>query len=119
MDNKSWARRNIRANIIKALSHPSRLFIVEELNKGEQCVCKLTEMIGADTSTVSRHLSVLKNAGIVMDDKRGNQVFYSLKAPCVLSFLDCITRIIDVNIREQVLICTSGEVPVASGERHE
>ena len=68
-----------RARVIKAMAHPTRLFIVEELSRGERCVCDLTEMVGADISTVSKHLSLLKNARIVADDKRGTQVFYSLK----------------------------------------
>ncbi|MBN2333161.1 MAG: helix-turn-helix transcriptional regulator [Deltaproteobacteria bacterium] len=79
-----------RAAVFKALAHPTRLFIIDELAKTEQCVCKLTEMIGADTSTVSRHLSVLKNAGIVDDEKRGLQVFYSLKTPCIIEFFTCV-----------------------------
>jgi len=58
-----------RAKIIKAMAHPSRLLIIEELSKRECCVTELTEMIGADTSTVSKHLSVLKNAGLVTDEK--------------------------------------------------
>jgi ArsR family transcriptional regulator len=79
-----------RAAVFKALGHPTRLFIAEELGKGEKCVCELTEMIGADTSTVSRHLSVLRNAGIVKDEKRGLQVFYSLRTPCILDFFNCV-----------------------------
>lgn len=84
-----------RANIIKALAHPVRLFFVEELSKQEHCVCELTKMVGFDISTVSKHLSVLKNAGIVMDDKRGNQVFYQLRTPCILNFLGCIETVIN------------------------
>lgn len=84
-----------RALIIKALSHPVRLFFVEELSRQERCVCELTEMVGCDISTVSKHLSVLKNAGIVVDDKRGNQVFYQLLTPCILNFLGCIEGVIN------------------------
>jgi len=79
-----------RATVFKALGHPTRLFIAEELGKGERCVCELTEMVGADTSTVSRHLSVLRNAGMVKSEKRGLQVFYSLKTPCILDFSNCV-----------------------------
>jgi len=75
-----------RAVIVKALVHPTRLFIVNELANGELYVCKLREKIGADISTVSKHLSVLKNAGIVEDDKRGLLVFYRLRIPCILNF---------------------------------
>ncbi|MBW6509164.1 MAG: metalloregulator ArsR/SmtB family transcription factor [Desulfuromonadales bacterium] len=83
-----------RTRVIKALAHPTRLFIVEELEKGERCVCDLTAMIGADISTVSKHLSVLRQAGIVADDKRGNQVFYCLKVRCILNFFGCIESVL-------------------------
>ena len=78
--------------VFKALAHETRLFIVDELSRGERCVCELTEMIGADISTVSNHLSVLRNAGIVTSDKRGQQVFYSLHMPCVLQFFSCVQK---------------------------
>lgn len=93
-----------RARVIKAMAHPTRLFMVEELSKGERCVCDLTEMVGADTSTVSRHLSLLKNAGIVDDDKRGTQVFYSLKVPCVLNFFTCVESVLDSERTALVMI---------------
>ena len=93
MDARTSARFEARATIIKAVAHPTRLFIVEELSRGERCVRELTEMVGADTSTVSKHLLLLKTAGIVKDDKRGTQVFYRLALPCVLRFLDCVETI--------------------------
>jgi len=75
MNKKRLASLEARARILKAMAHPTRLFIMETLSQRETCVCKLTEMIGADVSTVSKHLTVLKNAGIVLDEKRGSQVF--------------------------------------------
>ena len=101
MDTKTQARLTTRANIFKALAHPSRLLIVEQLGQKERCVCELTEMIGADMSTVSKHLSVLKAAGIIEDDKRGLQVFYSLKMRCVLRFFDCVGEAIEIHAKEQ------------------
>jgi len=83
-----------RARVIKALAHPSRLLIVDELSRGERCVCELTELVGHDISTVSKHLSLLKKSGIVMDEKRGLQVYYRLKTPCVLNFFACIESVI-------------------------
>jgi len=56
MDKETQARCEARARIIKALGHPTRLFLVEELSRGERCVCELTEMVGSDMSTVSKHL---------------------------------------------------------------
>jgi ArsR family transcriptional regulator len=83
------------ANISKALAHPTRLFIVHELSNSEHCVCELTELIEADTSTVSKHLSVLRNAGIITSEKRANMVYYRLRCPCVLDFFQCIIDVID------------------------
>jgi len=87
-------RLEARAQVLKALAHPSRLLMVEELERGERCVCDLQRLVGADMSTVSKHLSVLKNSGIVSDDKRGNQVFYSLRVPCVTGFFSCIEAVL-------------------------
>jgi ArsR family transcriptional regulator len=84
-----------RAKVMKALAHPTRLFIVDELSRGERCVCDLTEKIGADVSTVSKHLSVLKGAGIVLNDKRGVQVFYRLRVPCILNFFGCVEAVLE------------------------
>jgi len=86
---------------MKALAHPTRLFIVEELSRGEQCVCELTEMVGADVSTVSKHLSVLRAAGLVQDDKRGTQVYYSLRCACSLSFFHCIDDVLQTVARQR------------------
>jgi len=102
MDAKKKARYEVRAAIIKAMGHPTRLFIVEELSRGERCVCELTEMVGVDVSTISKHLSVLKNAGIVQDDKRGSQVFYSLLVPCVLNFFSCVESVLKTTAKEQM-----------------
>jgi len=101
MDRKTHARYEARTRIIKALAHPSRLFMVDELSKHERCVGELTEMVGDDVSTVSKHLSVLKAAGIVIDEKRGNQVFYSLRVPCVLKFFDCVGAVMQSLANEE------------------
>ncbi len=83
-----------RAVVAKAMGHPTRLFIIDRLSHGEQCVCELTDLIDADVSTVSKHLSVLKNAGIIRDEKRGKQVFYSLVCSCVLDFFSCMENVL-------------------------
>ncbi|MEN6331792.1 MAG: metalloregulator ArsR/SmtB family transcription factor [Smithella sp.] len=81
--------------------------IIEELNKGERCMGELTEMIGADTSTVSKHLSVWKNAGLVFDEKRANSIYYNLRCPCVIDFIGCVEEVLSANAREHnnVLKC--------------
>jgi DNA-binding transcriptional ArsR family regulator len=87
------AKYKTEARIIKALAHPTRLFIVDELARGERSVRELTDLIGVEMPTVSRHLSVLRNAGILEDDKRGLQVFYRLRVPCVLNFFKCVEAV--------------------------
>ena len=99
MDERIRKKYQARARIIKALAHPSRLFIVDELSRGERCVCELRDMIGADMSTVSKHLSVLKEAGIAEDDKRGLKVFYRLRVPCILNFFGCVENVLAENAR--------------------
>lgn len=101
MEKRLRSQYEARARIIKALAHPARLFMVDELSKRQRCVCELTEMVGSDISTVSKHLSVLKAAGIVMDEKRGTQVFYSLRVPCVLRFFDCVGAVMKSLADEQ------------------
>jgi ArsR family transcriptional regulator len=101
MDRRTRSIYEARATIIKALAHPTRLFIVDTLAEKEHCVCELTEMIGADVSTVSKHLAVLKNAGIVEDEKRGTTVWYRLKTPCVLNFIACTEAVMKLRLEEQ------------------
>ncbi|HBJ85946.1 MAG TPA: transcriptional regulator [Verrucomicrobiales bacterium] len=83
-------QRTHRAEVFKALGHPDRLRILEELTDGERCVCDLVDAVGSSWSTVSRHLSVLKEAGVLADEKRGLQVFYRVALPCVATFMDCL-----------------------------
>jgi len=108
VDDLTRARFEARAKIMKALAHPTRLFIVDELARQEKCVCELTGLVGADTSTISKHLSLLKEAGIVEDDKRGAQVFYKLKMPCVLSFFDCLESVLQARLEDQIRLCSCG-----------
>ena len=82
-----------RSEIIKALAHPARLFMIDYLSDGEKCVCKFTEELGLDQSTVSKHLAVLKKAGLVDYEKRGLNVYYKLKCPCVTNLFECIESI--------------------------
>jgi ArsR family transcriptional regulator len=98
----------VRAHILKALAHPSRLQIVDILNEqGEVCACDLMEIVGSDQSTVWKHLSVLKQAGIVDDRKEGKKAIYRLLRPCVMSFFDCVERVLDENLKERQRVLSS------------
>jgi len=93
-----------KAKILKALAHPTRLWMTEQLADGERCVCEFVDVVDADFSTISKHLAVLKQAGIVEDDKRGKQVFYKLKVPCVLNFMNCVEAVIKSEARAQAAL---------------
>ena len=88
-----------RAKVVKAMAHPSRLLMIDELSRGERCVCELRELVGADMSTVSKHLGVLRKAGIVEDERRGKQIYYRLKVPCVINFFHCIESVLEAGKR--------------------
>lgn len=99
MDRRAYGER---AKIIKALAHPSRLIMVDALVEGEKCVCELTDLVGSDMSTVSKHLTLMKEAGIVEDRKVGQQVFYSLRCPCIVSFFGCVEAVMKSNAKEKM-----------------
>lgn len=98
---KAPKRYEARAKVAKALAHPSRLMMLDALAEGERCVCDLTELVGADQSTVSKHLAVLKNAGIVEDRKDGVMTFYRLKIRCLQGLWGCIESVLKQNLKDQ------------------
>jgi len=87
---KPAARAAGRIAVIKALAHPSRLAIAEALQDGERCVCDLRDIVGADLSTVSKHLTLMRKAGLLDMEKRGLNVFYRLRCPCLMNFFECL-----------------------------
>jgi DNA-binding transcriptional ArsR family regulator len=93
-----------RARIMKALAHPTRLFIVDRLAEHEYCVNELNGMIGCDMSTTSKHLSILKNAGVVVDEKRGACIYYTLRCACVINFFTCTDKVLKTVRQEQAAL---------------
>lgn len=91
-----------QAKIFKALGHPSRLTMVVALQEGEKCVCELQQMVGFDMSTISKHLGVLKEAGVVSTEKIGTSVYYKLTLPCLGTFLTCTGKIIESSAIKQI-----------------
>ena len=83
-----------QARVLKALANESRLLIVDRLNRGECSVGELTELVGTDVSTVSKHLALLRAHGIVEDRRAGNLVYYRLLTPCVCKFFACATPVL-------------------------
>ncbi len=90
-----------RANVAKALAHPTRLLMLDVLMQQEACVCELTELTGADQSTVSKHLAILKNAGLVTCRREGTLARYSVRCRCLGEFFDCIENVLRQNLKAQ------------------
>lgn len=87
-----------QASVIKAMAHPTRLLILNSLKKKETCVCELRDLVGDDISTVSKHLLLLRNAGLVAARREGNWLHYRLTCPCVLKFADCLAALETKNV---------------------
>jgi len=93
-----------RAEILKAMAHPSRLMIIDALAEGERCVCELQRLVGSSMPTVSRHLSQMKAAGIVAGRREGSQIFYRLLTPCVVEVFECVERVLDAERGRQAAL---------------
>jgi len=82
-----------RVAVLKALAHPTRLLLTERLMQGELCVGELRDLVGDDVSTVSKHLLILRHAGVVACQKRGLNVYYRLACECFSDFLQCVDQV--------------------------
>ena len=82
-----------RVAVLKALAHPTRLLLTERLMQGELCVGELRDLVGDDVSTVSKHLLILRHAGVVACQKRGLNVYYRLACDCFSDFLQCVDQV--------------------------
>ena len=102
MNPRTKAVFEARAKIIKAMAHPTRLFMVDVLSRKERCVAELTELVGDDMSTISKHLAVLRGVGIVADDRRGAQIYYRLRMPCVLNFFSCVETVLQTTAKDHL-----------------
>jgi ArsR family transcriptional regulator len=83
-----------QAEIAKAIAHPLRIAVVNFLKDGEQCVCDIAKHVGSERSNVSRHLSVMSNAGLLEYRKEGLKVIYRLKCACIVDFFSCVSRVL-------------------------
>ena len=91
----------IRAKIIKAMAHPVRLMVIEFLKNGEHSFSEVFDLFKLDKSTVSKHLLVLKESGIVSSRKIGTDMIYRLEVPCITDFFSCVTAVIESNVKKQ------------------
>ena len=104
MDADQKRMYKLMANVISAAGHEIRLAILNYLSDGEQCVCDIADHVEANRSNVSRHLSVMLNAGLVGQRKDGLKMIYSIKTPCLLNFLSCVSNVVKEKIKSEAAV---------------
>ena len=106
MNAKTRKLYEMKAEIFAAVGHPIRLAIIDFLKDGEKCVCDIARQAGAERSNVSRHLAVMLKAGLVEHRKDGLKMMYSLKTPCIMEFLSCVTNVLRRQMKEAQAMLT-------------
>ena len=101
MEEKERRRYELQAAVLKAVAHPIRLAIIQFLAHEERCVCDVVAYVGTSQSNISKHLSILKQVGILADRKEGLSVYYRLNMPCTLTFFQCVTDIMETQLSER------------------
>jgi DNA-binding transcriptional ArsR family regulator len=103
MPSKSTNLTRFRAKIFNALSDPIRLEIIEFLRDGEKCVCEITPHMKLAQPLVSRHLKILKNAGLVKRRKKGTWHMYSVTNPEVYKVIDRLNPELVATLKQRII----------------
>ncbi len=98
-----------RAQVMKALASPVRLKVVDELSRGERCMCELQPLFPMNKSTLSRHVATLKNVGIVSERREGARCFLKLETPCILTVFDCAMGVIRAEAKRRARWAKAGK----------
>jgi len=93
--------RRFKADFFQALSHPTRIAIIEHLREGELSAGTLIERLGVEQANASQHLSLLRSKRILVNRKAGNQVFYSVRDPLVIQVLDTMRQYFFTQLTEE------------------
>ena len=94
--------RSYKASVFQALAHPTRIAIIETLRDGELSTGAMQERLGIEQANLSQHLAILRSRQIVLNEKKGNQVFYSLRNPVLVKVLDIMRRYFQANLNESL-----------------
>ena len=97
----TMAMAEIQGRVFKALAHPVRLLLVDALRGGDLTFGALGEKFALDKSTVSQHLRVLVEAGLVSTRRAGRETFYRLEACCIDEFSACVTKVVRQRVKKQ------------------
>lgn len=97
----NYRQAKIRADILKAMANPVRVLLVHSLIKGDRSAGELNKAARINPSNISRHLGVLKKAGIVSDRRVGMRVLYHLETPCILKAFDCAAEVVHADSKRR------------------
>jgi len=100
--------REYKASIFQAMSHPTRIAILEVLRDRELSARAIQEKLGVEQANLSQHLAILRTRQIVVSRKDGNQVFYSIRNPVLVEVLDIMRRYFQANLADAIKLL--GEV---------
>jgi ArsR family transcriptional regulator len=101
-----YEEAEVLSKIVKSMAHPVRLMIIDALREEEMAFSKIFAMFVSDKSTISKHLQVLRDAGIVSSRKAGLDMIYRLEVPCVTDAFGCAVAVVENNVRrQQVCLC--------------
>jgi ArsR family transcriptional regulator len=99
MDDKITQKKS---DFLKALAHPTRLNILQSLREGERCVCEIIELVDAEQSNTSQHLSILKKKNILTSRKEGLKVIYRIKDDKIFLLLNLLEQLIASQMEESM-----------------
>ena len=91
----------IQSTVFKALAHPVRLMLLDALHGRDLTFGALLAKFELDKSTVSKHLLVLVNAGLLSTRRAGRETIYRLEARCLDDFLVCVTKVVRQRVKKQ------------------
>ena len=101
MQHDDMTRLQMKAEVFKALGHPIRLGMVEFLRDGEKCVCEIVDHMGTGMSNISKHLAILKKAGVLADRRDGVKIMYRITMSCALDFSHCVEGVVIRRLEDQ------------------
>lgn len=105
MDRETAAQlHELHARVCKAIADPKRLMIINELRNGPLSVGELSESLGIGQPNTSQHLAVLRDRGLVLANRVGSNVYYSLRSPKVIQAVDLLREVLTEDLTERAVL---------------
>jgi DNA-binding transcriptional ArsR family regulator len=106
--------QRFKAELFKALAHPTRIRILELLREGEKSVGKLQQDLSVDGSVVSQQLAVLRMRNLVDTRREGTTIYYRLRDPQVNELLDVALHVFEAHVIQLQSMADTDETQIAA-----